>query len=136
MDAFKAYRRSLTIKSAVIGAALMGLCAFIWPGNRPLLFGLGLGFAFSLVKLRLSCNNIVVFARKPAPQASAYMVQRRILTYVLTAGVLIVAFWRSDLFNGWAAAGGLFLTSAVVIADNLLIRRHTSPEPPAPFEGS
>ena len=123
IDDFRTYRRSITRRSALLGAGILVLCATVQPGDMRLLMGLALGFVFSLLKFRLSCNNLIVSTDKAPEQARSYLVQRRFITYTLTAAVLAVAFWRNGLFNGWATAGGAFLTSVVLILDVLFGRR-------------
>ena len=132
LDDFKAYRRSVMWRSALIGAAALTAAPLIAPGNMPLIRGLLLGFGFSLAKFRLASSALIVFPGLEPAAAQAFMVQRRFLTLGLTAAVLAIAFWREEILS-WATVGGLFLTTAVILADALLRGRS---EPPSSAEDS
>ena len=133
LDEFKAYRESVTLRSAAVGAGAIVLCALLFPGRWPWVWGLVVGCVFSVLKFRLSCGQLVAFASMPPRAGHAYLVRRRFAMYVLTAAVLGAAFWHERL-NGWAAAIGLFLTTLVLCADT--IRGHRRwPAPSGSVEG-
>lgn len=105
-------------RSIAIGAVIVVSFLVFAPAEFPLALGLALGFGFSLLRLYLASNALLVFVATAPKQGQSYMVQRRLFSYFLTAGVLALAFWREEI-NPWTTAAGLFLTTAVMVFDAL-----------------
>jgi len=119
LDDFKAYRWSVTWRSVAIGMGIAVVAALTMPGNLPVVWGLLLGFAGSLLRFRFSAGSLMAFADKSPREAKGYMVRRRFGTYALTGAVLVIAFWREEI-NQWATVVGLFLTTVVICIDAVL----------------
>ena len=120
---FSRYARVILHRSALV----LGLAVLLgWSHRAPVGAGLALGGAFSILKLRLRVNRLTQFHAGPAAKSFGRAWAWSITVYLLTAGILAAAAARPSISLG-ATVAGVFLTNAVLIAEQVVPWLRVSP---------
>ncbi len=117
---FERYCRWITFWSAAIAAAaLVALTPVLLPGRTGLFYALAIGFAASIVNFRISYADLAELGDLASPKAARNTSARSVLRLGIAAAALTVAAWLGGFEAPaiLAAAGGLFLTKAVLVVE-------------------